>query len=111
MSLKLGGHLFTGPFTIDTAEIRANQIPAVYAIIARGGPSWAPVFRVVDVQASPDQGLRFADHPSRSNWTGEANESLAIYLLNLPRSEFRTADRERIAQQLRQHYSPPKGFV
>jgi hypothetical protein len=111
MSLKLAGHLFTGPFAIDTAEVRANQVPVVYAIIAKGGQSWAPVFRVVDVQASPDCGVRFADHPSRRNWTAEANERIAVYLFYTPRSEFAAADRERFAEELRRIYDPPRGFI
>ena len=56
MSLKLADHLFTGPFAIDTTEVRANQPPVVYAIVAKGGPGWAPVFRVVDIGASSDEG-------------------------------------------------------
>jgi hypothetical protein len=111
MSLKLAGHLFTGPLMIDTTEVRANQAPVVYAIIAKGGQSWAPVFRVVDVQASPDHGVRFADHPSRRNWTAKANESIAVYLFYMPRSEFAAPDRERIAEELRRIYDPPRGFV
>jgi hypothetical protein len=111
MSLKLAGHLFTGPFTIDTTEVRANQIPVVYAVIAKGGQAWAPAFRVVDVQASPDQGVRFADHPSRRGWVAKADETTAIYLHYMPRSEFSAADREQMAQELRAKYQPPRGFV
>ena len=66
----LAGHLFTGPFAIDTTEVRANQVPVVYAIIAKGGQSWAPVFRVVDVGAGADDGIRFTDHPRRREWAG-----------------------------------------
>src|SRR5262249_22939076 len=72
MSLKLAGLLFTGPFEIDTTEVRANQVPVVYAVIAKGGPSWAPVFRVVDVGAGSDQGVRFDIHPCRGDWKGQA---------------------------------------
>ena len=111
MSLKLADYLFTGPFAIDTTEVRANQPPVVYAIIAKGGPAWAPIFRVVDIGAGPDQGLRFADHPRRGAWTAEAGETVRIYLFYLPRSKFRTADRERIAAQLRSQYDPPRGVV
>ena len=65
MSLKLADHLFTGPFAIDTTEVRANQPPVVYAIVAKGGPAWAPVFRVVDIGASSDDG-RALCRPSAS---------------------------------------------
>ena len=111
MSLKLADHLFTGPFAIDTTEVRANQPPVVYAIVAKGGPGWAPVFRVIDIGASSDEGVRFAGHPRRDGWTGEASETLGVYLLPMPRSKFSTADRERIAAQLRSQYDPPRGIV
>jgi hypothetical protein len=111
MSLKLAGVLFTGPFAIDTTEVRPNQIPVVYAVIAKGGPSWAPVFRVVDVGAGSDQGVRFEQHPRRQYWTADAGESIGIYLFYAPRSEFTAADRERMAEELRQKYNPPRGFV
>ena len=111
MSLKLAGHLFTGPFAIDTTEVRANQVPVVYAVVAKGGPSWAPVFRVVDVGASPDEGVRFDDHPRRPDWKGEAGESVHYRVVDAPRSEFTAGDRERIAEELRQRYDPPRGFI
>ena len=111
MSLKLADYLFTGPFAIDTTEVRANQPPVVYAIVAKGGPAWAPHFRVVDIGASSDQGLRFADHPRRGTWVVAANETIGVYLLNLPRSKFTAADRERIATHRRNRYDPPRGTV
>jgi hypothetical protein len=111
MALKLAGHLFTGPFAIDTTEVRANQVPVVYAIIAKGGQSWAPVFRVVDVGAGADDGIRFTDHPRRREWAGEAAESVGVYLFYAPRSEYSQEDRMRIAEELRQKYDPPRGTV
>jgi hypothetical protein len=111
MSLKLAGYLFTGPFPIDTTAIRPNQTPVVYAVIAKGGPSWAPVFRVVDVGATPDDGLRFDEYPRRVDWTGGPEESLGLYLLYMKRSEYSAADRQSIASQLRQQYDPPRGLI
>jgi hypothetical protein len=111
MSLKLAEYLFTGPFPVDTTEVRANQPPVVYAIVAKGGQAWAPVFRIVDVGASPDAGLRFADHPRRADWAAGANETIGVYLFYAPRSKFAGADRERIAAQLRSQYDPPRGAV
>jgi len=111
MSLKLAGRLFTGPFAIDPSEVRANQAPVVYAIIAKGGQSWTPVFRVVDVGSSPDGGMRFADHASRAGWLAGPDETLSVYLFYAPRSEYSAADRENIAAELRLHYDPPRGFV
>jgi len=111
MSLKLSGHLFSLLFHIDTTEIRANQIPVVYAIVAKGGPSWAPVFRIVDVGASPDDGLRFREHPSHANWAGGPDESLGLYLLYLRPSEYSATERQTIAARLRQEYGPPTGLI
>jgi hypothetical protein len=111
MSLKLAGYLFTGPFPIATTEIRANQVPVVFAIVAKGGRSWAPVFRVVDVGASPDDGVRFARHPRSKDWKPQVGETLGVYLFYAARSQHTPADRERIAEALRQEYDPPRGFV
>src|SRR5687767_8735155 len=111
MSLKLCDRLFTGPFEIDSTEIRANQPPVVFAIVAKGGASWAPTFRVVDVGASPDDGVCFSEHPRRAEWTAGASETVGIYFFYAPRSKFTDADRERLAAQLRAHYDPPRGLV
>jgi hypothetical protein len=111
MSLKLAGHLFTGPLPIDSTEVRANQTPVVFAVIAKGGPAWAPVFRVVDIGVSPDEGMRFAAHARRADWTAQVGESLGLYLLDLPRSTYSLADRERLSVELRQQYDPPHGRV
>src|ERR1700738_5395620 len=104
MSLKLSGYLFTGPFPSATTEIRANQVPVVFAIVAKGGQSWAPVFRVVDVGASPDEGVRFADHPRSKDWEPQVDETLGVYLFYAARSEHTAAARERIAEALRRQY-------
>lgn len=111
MSLKLGGHLFTGPFPVDSVVVRANKVPVVYAIIAKGGQSWAPRFRVIDVGASPDSGISLADHPSRPNWLGAEGEAVGAYMLSLPRSEHSQVDRERLAGELRGLYGAPNNYV
>ena len=111
MSLKLADHLFTGPFPIDTTEIRSNQVPVVYAIVAKGGQPWAPVFRIVDVGATPDKGLRFCDHPRRQEWRVGVQENLGIYLFYAPRSKFSASQREQLASELRALYEPPHGIV
>jgi hypothetical protein len=112
MSLKLGGgHLFTGPFPIETTVVRANKVPVVYAIVAKGGQSWAPAFRVIDIGASPDEGIDLAKHPARPEWQVATDEVMGAYLLYLPRSEYSQADRERLAQQLLALYEPPNNLV
>jgi len=111
MSLKLAGYLFTGPFPVATTEIRANQVPVVFAIVAKGGQSWAPVFRVIDVGASPDEGMRFAEHQCSKDWTAKPGETVGVYLFYAARSEHTAIDRERIAEALRREYDPPRGLV
>jgi hypothetical protein len=46
-----------------------------------------------------------------TDWKGQAGESVGIYLFYAPRSEFTAGDRERIAEDLRQRYDPPRGFI
>jgi hypothetical protein len=55
--------------------------------------------------------VRFDDHPRRAEWKGQPGESVGICLFYAPRSEFTAADRERIAEDLRQRYDPPRGFI
>ena len=111
MGLKLAGHLFTGPFPIETTEVRANQVPVVYAIIAKGGPSWAPVFRVVHIGSSPENGTRFAEHPDRADWLARSGETLSVYLFYARRSEYSAGDREQFALELQRKYNPPNEAV
>ena len=109
---KLAEHLFTGPFAIETTQVRANQPPVVWAIVAKGGQAWAPHFRIVDIGTSPDEGLRIAEHPRRSEWTAaDRGKSLGVYLFYAPRSKVSAAERERIAADLRAQYDPPRGIV
>jgi len=111
MSLKLGGYLFTGPFPIDGTEVRANQGPALYAIIGKGGPAWAPNFRVIDIGDSPEHGILFVEHPNRARWSAKSGESLAVYLFYARRSEYSAPDRERMVEELRRQYDPPNGCI
>ena len=111
MALKLAGHLFTGPFPIDTTEVRSNQAPVVYAIIAKGGEPWAPTFRVFDIGFSEDSGVRFADLPNRASWSAQGGAQLGVYLFYAPRSEYSLEQRRAMAEKLRQKYDPPNGFA
>lgn len=111
MSLKLSGYLFTGPFPIDATNIRANQHPVVFAIIAKAGPGWAPTFRVIDVGCSNDSGITFADHLARPEWEAAAGSVPNLYLLYTPRSKYSVEDRRRIADEITRKYNPPNGLV
>jgi hypothetical protein len=111
MALKLAGHLFTGPFPIDTTEVRSNQTPVVYAIIAKGGDPWAPSFRVVDIGFSEDAGLRFAELLGRASWSTHYGGQLGVYLFYAPRSEYSFEHRRDMTESLRKRYDPPNGFA
>lgn len=111
MALKLAGHLFTGPFPIDTTEVRSNQAPVVYAIIAKGGEPWAPTFRVVDIGCSAESGVRFAELPNRASWSVQDATQPCVYLFYAPRSEYSLERRRALADELRQKYNPPNGFA
>ncbi len=111
MALKLAGHLFTGPFPIDTTEVRSNHAPVVYAIIARGGEPWAPTFRVVDIGFSEDAGLRFIELRNRASWSVPDSARLGVYLFYAPRSGYSLQQRREMAESLRQKYDPPNGFA
>lgn len=112
MSLKIAGQLFTGPFKLDETEIRVNQAPVVFAVISKEGQPWAPSFRLVDVGASSDAGVRFAEHPRHADWRAQAaGGAVSIYLLAMPRSQHSLADRERVVDEIRKVYNPPHGLV
>jgi hypothetical protein len=111
MALKLAGRLFTGPFPIATTEVRSNQTPVVYAIIAKGGDPWAPTFRVVDIGYSHESGVRFAELPNRTSWSVQSATQLGVYLFYAPRSEYSLDQRRALAEELRQKYDPPNGFA
>ena len=111
MTLKLSGYLFTGPFPIDKTIIRANQPPVVFIVIAKGGPGWAPTFRVIDVGYTEESGITFADHPALTQWTAASDSVPGLYFFYTPKSQFSTTDRQKIADDLRQKYNPPDGLV
>ena len=111
MALKLSGYLFTGPFPLDTTEVRSNQAPVVYAIIEKAGEPWAPSFRVIEIGFSEDSGLRFSSLPKQESWVPGSGTKFSVYLFYAPRSGFSRNDRQRIASELQQAYNPPHGFV
>jgi hypothetical protein len=111
MALKLAGHLFTGPFPVETTEIRSNQAPVVYAVIAKEGEPWAPTFRVIDIGYSADDGVRFGELPDHARWMAQGGAQVGVYLFYVPRSEYSVEQRRAMAESLRQAYDPPNGFT
>jgi hypothetical protein len=112
MALKIAGHLFTGPLKLTETRIRANQIPVVYAIICKFGQPWDPRFRLIDVGESGGQNLDFSTHARLSEWETASDGELSVYFLYMSTKDgYSAEDRQRIADQLRQQYDPPKGVM
>ncbi len=111
MAIKLSGFLFTGPFPIDSTEVRSNQSPVVYAIIVKAGEPWSPSFRVIDVGCSEDKSLRFSDLLNRDQWAEQYGKQASVYLFYASRSEYSADQRRAMAASLRQMYDPPNGFA
>lgn len=110
MSLKIAGRLFAGPFPLDETEVRHNQAPVVFVVIAKEGKPWNPVFRVLGAGESGD-GLAFRDHPRRAEWLMEAGQAPVLYFLAMPRSESSAADRQMLVEEIVARYAPPVGTV
>src|SRR5882757_4592053 len=111
MALKLAGHLFTGPFPIEATEIKSNQTPVVFAVIAKEGRPWAPVFKVIEIGFTPDEGTEFSQHPRAAEWMNRSSDAAALYFLYMSRPEFTEIDRRQLAQELGAKYQPVNGEI
>ncbi len=72
-----------GPVPLETATIRSNHNPAVWAIIAKEGPSFDPAFRVIALGTAIGKTIRFSEHPDRAAWEAPGNPA-AVYFLECP---------------------------
>ena len=108
MAIKLAGFLFTGPVEVDTAEVRKNQDPAIWAIVSRSGQDWDPAFHLVDLGETGEAGLKFAQHPHRDAWRNASPGPHAVYLLSVPRGEG-AAERSRILSAIRASFDLSRG--
>lgn len=111
MSLKIADHLFYGPYPLDKVKLRANQTPAVIAIVCKSGEPWLPTFHLVDVMASPDEGIVVAEHPRRPQWQAAREGELQVYLLDVPKSEGDLDHRRRVADRVRATLEPMRGEI
>src|SRR5262245_2315140 len=105
MGLKIADHLFYGPFAVDAVTVRANQAPVVFAIVSKGGEPWLPTFRLVDIGASPDDGIALAQHPQRHAWNAAEGET-QVYLLDVPRKQADARRRRSLADEIRAALGP-----
>jgi len=112
MSLKIKNFLLTGPFGIDETTVRANQDPAVFAIVSKGGEPWNPTFKVLDVGETGDAGTVFANHPNRSAWAEGADGKLGIYFLTFSRKDgHAAASRLAVVEQIREALKATGGVI
>jgi hypothetical protein len=108
MSLTIAGGLFTGPFPLDKAAVRANQDPAIYAIVVKQGQAWDPRFHLLDVGETGEAGMIFARHPARARWEAvAAGRAPMVYFHAMSRAEADAAAREGVLTRLRDAYPEP----
>jgi hypothetical protein len=112
MGLKIGGYLFSGPFDIEKAAIRKHQKPVVFTIISREGQPWDPVFRIIDIDASGPDGVKFADDPRRAEWDKQGSGEIGVYYYEFEDREDNTPERrDEIVSKLRKEFPPPDSVV
>ncbi|UTD29100.1 hypothetical protein [Bradyrhizobium sp. WD16] len=112
MSLKIADFLFYGPFQVATIKVRANQTPVIFAIVCRAGDPWNPTFRLIDIGASPAEGLVLAEQPQRTFWDQENDGELEAYLYDTPASAgFNAEKRTQIVDDIRAQIGPPRGTI
>lgn len=112
MGLKISGRLFYGPSPVDQVVVKKNHSPAVFAIVSRSGESWNPIFRLLDVGYSGDEGMILSDHPKVGQWEAENDGALQVYLLDLKRKDGDPAERAKaIIDEFCAKYQPPKGII
>jgi hypothetical protein len=112
MALKISGHLFTGPYDLDKTVVRRNHLPVIYAVLSKEGPPWDPMFRVIDVGASGEEGIAFGLDARRDGWKAGAKGQVCLYMMPLETSEYRTLEeREALADALRAQHAPPNDII
>ncbi len=114
MSLKIAGRLFAGPFPVEKTVVRKNHQPAVYAVISREGKPWNPVFRLLEVGETGEDGIVFAEHAARPQWEEQAKAgqgAVGIYLYDMARSQCDAAARQAQVEEIRARYTPPTGII
>lgn len=112
MSLKILSYLFTGPFELESAKVRSNQDPVVFAIVCRGGQPWNPEFSLIDVDTSAPEGITFEDHPKLEEWRSNCGGSTGVYFLPFSRIEVKNNDpRPAVVKEIRDALRPPGGSI
>jgi len=112
MGLKILGHLFTGPYEIESLAFRENQDPAIFAIVLNCGPAWDPVFRLVDIQDTGEDGLRLSNHPRYDEWISGKQGTISAYYISLSSAQgFDVAGRAKIMEEIRIEFSPPNDTI
>jgi hypothetical protein len=96
MSIKIGGHVFDGPFT--TTKDLMND-PGVFAVIVAKDDRGT----LIDVGESNNVGECIETHKSRTKWSEFASTGkLCFAVLYTP--SFDEAERSSIEQEIRSHF-------
>ena len=112
MSLKIKNYLLTGPFAVEEASVRANQMPVVYVIVSKSGDAWNPTFKALEVGDTGVGGMKFADHPNRRLWEKDASGKVGVYLLAFERKEDgELAGRTAAVVAIREALVKTNGFI
>lgn len=112
MGLKIANYLFTGPFPLEKAVVRRNHEPAVFAIISKEGEPWNPMFRVLELGETGDDGVVFRDHAAHDHWLETSAGRAAVYLYTMPRRDgLVAADRLKVIENIKATCAPPDGVV
>lgn len=111
MSLKICGHLFTGPYDPAKAVIRANHEPVVFAVVEKIGQSWDPRFRLIDIGDTAGAAVSFAEHPERARWEAGATGKLALYYHAPDAESGDAAGRRRALVETIRASWPPDGLL
>lgn len=112
MSLKIGNHLFTGPFPLAETVIRHNHARAVFAVVVKEGLPWDPVFRLLAIGISPPQGMAFTADPCYPAWVA-ASQGLAVVYLHTATdtADGQPHDLDQVVTELNAQYGPAGGIV
>lgn len=112
MGLTIGKHLFYGPSSVDEVVIRKNHHPVVFAVVAKSGDPWNPIFRLLDVGFSGADGMVAREHHRRPEWEANCDGALQIYLLDMQsKASVSAAIADAIITDLSSRYDPPNGII
>jgi len=100
MSIKIGEHIFEGPYT-DIGMLQDKS--GVYAIVCHSGQSYS----LVDIGESATIKSRVESHDRKDSWAKNCSSTLEVAALYTPNAQ--QTGRMAIEQELRNRLNPPCG--